>query len=122
MPASKLGAARRSRLSELELELYFWILRRFASRGCPSNAELRAAAAEFGLDADSALDVFAREDLLNRDRDGEIAVAYPFSGRPTAHVVRFPSGHEVYAMCAIDALGIAAMFEEPITVNSPERL
>lgn len=83
---------------------------------------MRAAAAEFGLDADSALDVFAREDLLNRDRDGEIAVAYPFSGRPTAHVVRFPSGREVYAMCAIDALGIAAMLEEPITVNSPERL
>lgn len=32
----------------------------------------------------------------------------PCSGRPTARRVRFPSGYEAYAMCAIDALGIGA--------------
>jgi len=34
--------------------------------------------------------------------------------------VRFPSGHKVDAMCAIDALGIAPMFGEPIEVRSQD--
>lgn len=118
IPPSKLGPARRGRLSEAERELYVWILRRFASAGRPSSVELRAAAEHYGLEADSALDTLAREDVVHRGSDGEIAVAYPFSGRPTTHRVRFPGGHEVDAMCAIDALGIAPMFGEAIEVES----
>jgi hypothetical protein len=64
----------------------------------------------------------ARHDLVHLDSDGEIAVAYPFSGRPTAHRVRFPSGHETHAMCAIDALGIAPMFDQTIEVRSLDPL
>jgi hypothetical protein len=118
IPPSKLGPARRARLSEAERELYFWILRRFASDGRPSSVELRAAAERLGLDGDSALRTLGREDLVHRGAGGEIAVAYPFSGRPTVHRVRFPSGHEVDAMCAIDALGIAPMFAEAIEIES----
>ena len=121
-PPSKLGAARRARLSELERELYFWILRRFATRGRPSSAATRDAAAELRLDGESALGTLAREDLVHLDGGGEIAVAYPFSGRPTAHRVRFPSGHEAYAMCAIDALGIAPMFDQAIAIASRDPL
>jgi hypothetical protein len=36
--------------------------------------------------------------------------------------VRFPSGHQVDAMCAIDALGIAPMFGEPIEITSRDPL
>jgi hypothetical protein len=86
-------------------------------RGAPSSAEVRTAAARFGLDAEHALATLAREDLVHRGADDEITVAYPFSGRPTAHRVRFPGGHEVEAMCAIDALGIAPMFGEPIEIE-----
>lgn len=118
IPPSKLGAARRSRLSPPERELYFWILRRFATYGRPSGTETRDAAARRGLDAESALAALAAEDLVHPDRGGEIVVAYPFSGRPTAHLVRFPSGHEAYAMCAIDALGVAPMFDQQIAVSS----
>ncbi|MGH3117977.1 MAG: alkylmercury lyase family protein [Gaiellales bacterium] len=118
IPPSKLGPARRARLSEAERELYFWILRRFATYGRPSGAELRAAAGQLGLAAESALETLAREDLIHRSADGEVAVAYPFSGRPTAHRVRFPDGQEVDAMCAIDALGIAPMFGEAIEIES----
>lgn len=118
IPPSKLGAARRARLSAAERELYFWILRRFARGGRPSSVELRAAAEELGLAADRALETLAREDLVHRGADGEIAVAYPFSGRPTAHRVRFRGGHEADAMCAIDALGIAPMFGEAIEIES----
>jgi len=55
---------------------------------------------------------------VHRGAEGEISVAYPFSGQPTAHRIRFPNGHEVDAMCAIDALGVAPMFGEPIEVES----
>jgi hypothetical protein len=122
IPPSKLGPARRARLSQSERELYFWILRQFASDGRPRSAELRAAAEQLGLEADSALATLAREDLVHRGADGEIAVAYPFSGTPTAHRVRFPGGHEVDAMCAIDALGIAPMFGKAIEIESRDPL
>jgi hypothetical protein len=119
---SKLGPARHARLTHSKRELYFWILRRFATSGRPRSAETREAAEQFGLDDDRALETFAREDLVHLDREGEIAVAYPFSGHPTAHRVRFRSGHEAYAMCAIDALGIAPMFDEPIEIASRDPL
>lgn len=122
IPDSKLGPSRRARLSQAQRELYFWILRRFATDGRPTSAELQTAAAEFGIDRESALATLAREDLVHLDLDREIAVAYPFSGRPMGHRVRFASGHEAEAMCAIDALGIAPMFGEPIEVASRDPL
>ena len=118
IPPSKLGPARRARLTEAERELYFWILRRFATDGRPGSGEVRAAAGRLGLDTEVALATLSREDLVHRRPDGALSVAYPFSGRPTAHRVRFSSGHEVDAMCAIDALGIAPMFGQRIEVES----
>jgi hypothetical protein len=118
IPPSKLGPARRARLTDVERELYFWILRHFATEGRPSSKQVRTAAGRLGIDAEQALETLAREDLVHRAPDGEITVAYPFSGRPTAHRVRFSGGHEVDAMCAIDALGIAPMFGERIEVES----
>jgi hypothetical protein len=118
IPASKLGPARRARLTVSERELYFWILRYFQTKGRPSDAEVREAAERLGIDPEQGLGTLAREDLVHRGPDGEITVAYPFSGRPTAHRVRFGGGQEVYAMCAIDALGIAPMFGEQIDVES----
>jgi hypothetical protein len=105
IPPSKLGPARRA-----------------ATAGRPSSVEVRAAAEQLGLEPDSALETLAREDLVHRGADGEIAVAYPFSGRPTTHQVRFPGGHEVDAMCAIDALGIAPMFGQAIEIESRDPL
>lgn len=117
---SRLGPARRERLTDCERELYFWILRRFATSGRPSRGEICAAAEQLATDHEHALETLAREDLIHLGSDGEIAVAYPFSGRPTAHRIRFPSGHQAYAMCAIDALGVAPMFEEPIEISSQD--
>jgi hypothetical protein len=119
---SKLGPARHAQLVDSERELYFWILRRFATSDGPSSAEKRESAERLGLDVERALETFAREDLVHLDQEGETAVAYPFSGRPTAHIVRFRGGHEAYAMCAIDALGIAPMFDESIEISSRDPL
>ena len=45
-------------------------------------------------------------------------VAYPFSARERGHRVLIDEIHEVEAMCAIDALGIAPMLGLPIEVRS----
>ncbi len=122
IPPSKLRPARRARLSEAQRELHFWILRRFATDGRPGSGSLRAAAERLGLDPEDALATLSREDLVHRGTDGEVTVAYPFSGRPTAHRVRFATGHEADAMCAIDALGIAPMFGQRIEVESRDQV
>ena len=122
IPASKLGPARRARLTDTERELYFWILRRFATSGRPTSSETREEAARLELEVEDAFKSFEREDLVHRGSDGEITVAYPFSGTPTAHVVRFANGPEAHAMCAIDALGIAPMFQEPVEIRSRDPL
>ena len=122
IPSSKIGPGRRGRLSAGERELYFWVLRRFASSGRPTGKDTRETAERLGLDADRALETLAAQDLVHLDQTGEIVVAYPFSGRPTQHRVRFGGGHEVDAMCAIDALGIAPMFDEAIEIVSRDLL
>ena len=78
IPPSKLGTARRARLTENERELYFWILRQFATNGRPSSAELGGAAKRLAIDAEQGLETLAREDLVHRGSDGEVTVAYPF--------------------------------------------
>jgi hypothetical protein len=120
IPPSKFGSARRARLGDAEREFYFWILRRFATHGTPSSADTATAAERLGLDATDVLAKLAHEDLVHLDENGEVVVAYPFSGRPTAHKVRFESGHEAHAMCAIDALGIAPMFDQAIEIASTD--
>jgi hypothetical protein len=82
IPPSKLGPARRARLTQPERALYFWILRRFATDGRPSSAEIRTESARLRVDVEVALAMFAREDLVHLGGDGEITVAYPFSGDP----------------------------------------
>jgi hypothetical protein len=106
IPAERWGEARLARLSDAEREFYRWILRGFADGRRPDAAAAREAAWRLGLDPDDAFDTLAREDLVHRDvGTREIAVAYPFSGRPTAHRVRIGGRNAVDAMCAIDALG-----------------
>src|SRR5258705_5624121 len=120
IPPSKCGAARHARLGEQERALYFWILRGFEAGAGPSQAEMREQVEH--LELELALATLAREDLVHLGGDGEIAVAYPFSGRPTAHRVTFASERQAYAMCAIDALRIGPMIDEPIEIRSCDPL
>jgi hypothetical protein len=116
----RCGNARARGLDDLERDLYHWVLRRFGERGRPTGAELRAKSLELGLEPDAAVAAFARENLIHLDSDGEIAVAYPFSGRPTRHQVEPAAVHVVDSMCAIDALGMAAMLAQPVKIHSSD--
>lgn len=52
--------------------------------------------------------------------DSQIRVAYPFSALPTRHQVRLAGDVDVYAMCAIDALGMPAMLDADAVITTAD--
>ena len=95
------------------------VLRAFARHGRPPTAgELDAAAAPFGVPAGRVLAELAAADYLSLDEGGRIRAAYPFSPTPTAHQVRIADGPQVWAMCAVDALGIVPMLGSHVEIRS----
>ena len=117
IPRSRCGHERTARLSGEERALYRWLIERFARAMPPTAAQLDAQVQALALDTNAALAALAREDLVHTDDEGAVTVAYPFSARARGHQVAF-DGRVVQAMCAIDALGIAAMLDQPIEVRS----
>jgi hypothetical protein len=94
------------------------ILRGFASTGRPPDRESLSAVA--GPDLDVLLRELHNRDVVRLDQHGGILAAYPFSARPTPHTVAIGGGATVYAMCAIDALGISAMLGRDTVIRSAD--
>ena len=117
-----LGRADRGRIAPAERGLravHQAILRSFAAGGhAPEPETLDAAAAPFN--AAAALAELAAGDFLCLDQGGRISAAYPFSATPTAHLVQITGHPPVYAMCAIDALGIAPMLGTSVVISSAD--
>jgi hypothetical protein len=87
--------------------------------GPPDAIMVGGLAAELGLDPRAALAALAAADLVHTDpATGSIAVAYPFSGRPTPYRVELAGGPAVFAMCAVDALGIPQMLRRDGRISS----
>ncbi len=59
-------------------------------------------------------------DVIQRAADGAIQVAYPFSSVPTSHRVEIDGSPPVFAMCAIDALGLPFMVRRPATIHTQD--
>jgi Alkylmercury lyase len=111
--------ARRARLSPALREFHRCVLRAFLATGrAPQVSELRPAAEELGLDAGDALKRLAEADLVHAGPDGHVTVAYPFSGSDRGVHVRQDGGTEVWAMCAIDALGIPQMSGGDVVIDA----
>jgi DNA-binding transcriptional MerR regulator len=99
--------ARALPLAPVEQATHRAILHAFATTGNPpSPIELEQVTAG---SAAAVLKTLHDLDAIRLTSYGEIAVAYPFSATPTRHRVRIGDRVEVYAMCAVDALGIAPM-------------
>jgi hypothetical protein len=95
------------------------VLYGFATTGtAPDRAVLTEAAGN--ADLGGLLAELHEWDVIRLDPAGAIRAAYPFSGRPTAHLVDIHGGPTVYAMCAIDALGMSAMLGRAVTIRSAE--
>ncbi|MHA6632060.1 alkylmercury lyase family protein [Pseudonocardia sichuanensis] len=95
------------------------ILRAFAATGRPPTlSDLDAVTTGSGRATADVLAELHDLDAIRLAPDGQIAVAYPFSANPTRHRVRIGDRTDVYAMCAIDALGISAMLGEETRIAS----
>jgi Alkylmercury lyase len=110
----------RAQLSSREDDTRRAILRAFAKEG--SAPHLQDVAHVLGLPIEpvrEACRTLARHDLiLWREDEARIISAYPFSGVPTAHQVLIDGGNALYAMCAIDALGIPFMLGQGVCIRS----
>jgi|SRR5271170_2390910 len=96
------------------------ILRHFAATGQPpSAATLDQCAIEAGTSISAALATLEKNDFVRLDGDGRLVVAYPFSAAPTPHKVQLGwNGITVFAMCAVDALGMGYMLSMDTIVLS----
>ena len=98
-----------------------FVLETFAETGhSPSLEEIRR---RFGLasvsDAEALVVELERGGSIHRNAgDATITHAYPFSNEPTAHRVQLAGGPDVYAMCAIDALGMPYMLKQNAEITS----
>ena len=92
-----------------------------ADRSCPLLAAIDNPPAPHrnsGRAVDEVLAALHDMDAVRLDPEGRIAVAYPFSAYPTRHRVRIDDRVDVYAMCAIDALGMSAMLGANTRIDS----
>lgn len=106
-------------LDPVEKAVHQAILRSFATTGHPPAAvDLDPAAARGERSTGEVLKALHEVDAIRLAPDGQIAVAYPFSTTPTRHRVRISDQVDAYAMCAIDALGIAAMLDRDTRIES----
>src|SRR6266851_3841576 len=107
----RLASVRDASLTHAERELYRWVLLRFAAGEGVMGADYVAAGERLGLSPEQATDRLEEVDLVVRDAvSRNVRCAYPFSGVPTPHRVRLVEQDEsLYAMCAVDALGIPFM-------------
>jgi len=109
--------ARQSQLEPQHRHLHIAILRHFAVAGKPLARD-QAAQQLDDADVDAALARLADDDLvvLTPDRR-HITGAYPFTAEERVHAV-LVNGHTGHAMCALDALAIAPMFETATRIDS----
>jgi len=66
---------------------------------------------------EDAVTVLRDSDMVIFSADGDPLGAYPFTMEAREHKVRL-NGHQVYAMCALDALAISPMFGMNTQINS----
>jgi hypothetical protein len=133
---------RAATLRRAEYQFYRMVLLAFpAIGGPPDRASVRRLARQYAVPLDATLARMTAQDLIQRDpTTGAIRAAYPFSGVPTAHHVTLPVGPnlaatrdaasrstggdpiQLYAMCALDALGIPLMLHRDALITSADAL
>ena len=103
-------------LGEDEDRLRRAVLEHYARQGVmPSRGELAEAVAV--REVDDGLAELERRDLMVLDDEGAITGVYPFSARDTGHRVRL-DGQGLNAMCAVDALGVGAMYGRDVAIDT----
>ena len=82
---------------------------------------MAAAGAAFGWPPEQIAAVgasLAAKKLAALDEQGRVKYAYPVSSAPTSLRVTLADGRQLYAMCAIDALGCCFTFGQPVQIDA----
>lgn len=97
---------RQAECSDQIRELHQHVLHSFVTRG---RILTREEMAQRVSNIEDAVNVLRDSELVVFSEDGRPVGAYPFTMEAREHKVRVNS-HQVYAMCALDALAISPMF------------
>ena len=106
---------------QMAQRIYRLILQTFAQTGHPPSAETIAGTLNLPdvRDVLGELAALEAEGRLYRDpQSGVILAAYPFSAMPTPHRVVLGEDRQVYAMCAVDALGMPFLLGTDAEIRS----
>mgnify|MGYP001256895172 CR=1 FL=1 len=95
-------------------ELHQQILRSFVTNG---RVLTKDEMARWVDDVAEAITVLSQYDMVTFSENGEPIGAYPFTMTERVHEVHV-NGHQVHAMCALDALAIGPMFGETTQITS----
>lgn len=98
--------------------LHQHILRSFVIRG---RMLTRGEMAQHVDNLEEAVGVLRGHDMVTFSRDGDPVGAYPFTMEVREHKVQV-NGHQVYAMCSLDALAVSPMFGMETQINSRCRI
>lgn len=109
-------AARQHELDRAARLLHRAVLRHFVTAGGTAPQAALATQAD-GASVAAMLDVLAEGDLIVRGSQGEVVGAYPMTTEHTPHRV-YVNGHWIHAMCAVDAMAIAPMYDVRARVES----
>ncbi|MBI3499381.1 MAG: hypothetical protein HY058_18970 [Proteobacteria bacterium] len=89
-----------------------------AHRLLPRASEIAVACALSESMTEMLISDLQEHDLLGLDEtSGRISYADPFTASKTEHRVAL-QGHQLRALCAIDALGVGAMYDTDVTIES----
>ncbi|UCF08201.1 MAG: alkylmercury lyase family protein [Thermoplasmata archaeon] len=116
---AKFGKA----LSREENEIRLFVLTQSPVLGhIPSTDEIRKAFSQLSIEeVDAILNLLDKKDIIHlNDERTLITAAYPFSATETSHFVNLKKEgfKKMYAMCAIDALGMPFMFNCDASIHS----
>jgi Alkylmercury lyase len=95
-------------------ELHQQVLRSFVTRG---RILTREEMARHVVNLEHAIDVLRSCDMVIFSKDGDPVGAYPFTMEAREHKVRV-NGHQVHAVCALDALAVSPMFAMKTQIDS----
>ncbi len=108
-----------SKLTVTERFLRNFILESIVNNGAPVKVGgLQHVLNARQKDIDVIVENLIEKRTVVKDDAGDIVFAYPVSALPTSHRVTLRDGRKLYAMCAVDAMGVSFTFKQDIKIDS----
>ena len=113
LPLSKMQKSLEPSMQELHRD----ILRSYVTHGRSLNRDELLARVN---NIDTVVEILSSKDLVDFSQ-GEPIGAYPFTMEDREHIVHI-NNHTLHCMCALDALSVSSMFDQPAVIDSQCRV